>query len=238
MEEIRLNKYLASCGICSRRDADKLIEDGRVTVNNEVAKAGQKVTSADKVSVDGKAVEPNSSKVVIAYNKPRGVVVTERDEHAKVTISDVIDYPVRLTYAGRLDKDSEGLILLTNDGDFINAAMKARNYHEKEYIVTVDKEVTDEELDTLRNGVYLKELDVTTRSCKVERIGKCKYRVVLSQGLNRQIRRMFQAIGRSVVKLKRIRVITVELGDLKVGEYRELTSAEMTKLYDSVGLDY
>ncbi len=238
MEEIRLNKYLASCGICSRRDADKLIDDNRVTVNGNIATAGQKVTSTDEVTVDGKIVKPGIKKIVIAYNKPRGVVVTERDQHAKVTIKDVIDYPERLTYAGRLDKDSEGLILLTNDGDFINAAMKARNYHEKEYIVSIDKEITNEELELLRNGIYLKELDVTTRSCDVERLGSCKYKVILSQGLNRQIRRMFQAIGRNVKTLKRVRVISVELGKLDVGEYRELTIEEMTLLYKKVGLEY
>lgn len=236
MEEIRLNKYLASCGICSRRDADKLIEDNRVIVNGIIATAGQKVTNADNVLVDGKTVQPIASKVVIAYNKPRGVVVTERDEHAKITIKDAIDYPERLTYAGRLDKDSEGLLLLTNDGDFINAAMKARNNHEKEYIVTVDKEVSEKDLEVLRNGIYIKELDVTTRPCNIECIGKCKYRVIITQGLNRQIRRMFQAVNRSVIQLKRVRVITVSLGDLESGRYRVITGQEMKELYTKVGL--
>lgn len=238
MDEIRLNKYLAMCGICSRRDADKLIDEGRVVVNGATAVSGQKVTDADKVSVDGKAVVRTKKKIVIAYNKPRGVVVTERDAHAKVTIMDMIDYSERLTYAGRLDKDSEGLILLTNDGDFINASMKGSNHHEKEYIVELDSQVPEEKLDVLRDGVYLNELDVTTRPCKIRKIDGCRYNVVISQGLNRQIRRMFAEVGFTVKKLKRIRVISVKLGELKVGEYRELSEEELTELYRLVGLKY
>lgn len=242
MELVRLNKYLAMCGLCSRRDADKIIADGRVLVNGNVAEAGLKVDDGDTVSVDGKEIHPVKEKIVIAYNKPRGVVVTERDEHADITVIDAIDYKERLTYAGRLDKDSEGLLLLSNDGDFINAAMKGINHHEKEYVVVVDKEVSKGHIQNLKEGVYLDELGVKTRPCKVEQMPDAKakhtYRVTISQGLNRQIRRMFDAFGYKVLELKRIRVINVLLGDIELGKYRELTEAEKISLYKEVGLIY
>lgn len=238
MEPIRLNKYLAMCGICSRRDADKLIEDGKVKINGKVCLPGQKVNESDAVTVNEQAVSLIKDKIVIAYNKPRGVVVTERDEHAKVTIKDVINYPERVTYAGRLDKDSEGLILLSNDGDFINAAMKGINHHEKEYIVTVDREVDEHHIKALKSGVYLEELDVKTRPCKVEKLSKLEYRVVISQGLNRQIRRMFATFGYKVMSLKRVRVINITLGNIELGKYRELTEEEKKELYMKVGLTY
>lgn len=236
MEEYRLNKFLAMSGVCSRRDADKLIEAGRVKVNDAIAVSGQKVTDNDTVTVDNVAVKRKLEKVVIAYDKPRGVVVTERDEHATTTIMDVIDYPERLTYAGRLDKESEGLLLLTNDGDFINAAMRGAHDHDKEYIVEIDRDITNQEMNKLRNGIFLEELNVKTKPCTIEKIKDCSYRVIISQGLNRQIRRMFQACGRQVKSLKRIRVITVELGNLEPGEYRELSREEQRALYDRVGL--
>lgn len=238
MDLVRVNKYLAMCGLCSRRDADKLIEEGRVLVNGKVCEPGQKVSDQDEVSVDGNIISVIGKKIVIAYNKPRGVVVTERDEHAKVTIMDTIDYPERVTYAGRLDKDSEGLILLSNDGDFINAAMKGVNHHEKEYIVVTDKEVSHEHIECLINGVFLEELNVTTRPCKVEKIATKKYRVIISQGLNRQIRRMFDAFGYRVLRLKRVRVINVLLGDIEPWQYRELSEEEKISLYEAVGLKY
>ncbi len=231
MEEVRLNKYLSSCGICSRRDADKLIEQGVVTVGGTVAVQGMKVTGQDVVCVRGKRVEGYARKVVLAYYKPVGVVCTERDAHAERTVADEIQYPVRLTYAGRLDKDSEGLLLMTNDGTLIDAMMRSANRHEKEYLVTSSEAWSDEALANMRHGVYLEELDATTRPCKIERVGLKTIRMVLTQGLNRQIRRMCAAQSYRVDSLKRTRVINITLDKLKPGEYRELTPDEMKELY-------
>lgn len=236
MEEVRLNKYLASCGICSRRDADKLIEQGVVTVNGEKAMQGVKVTSRDEVCVRGKKVAGPDSKVVLAYYKPMGVVCTERDAHAKKIVAEEIRYPVRVTYAGRLDKDSEGLLLMTNDGDLIEAMMRGANHHEKEYIVKVKQEWTEDTLSHMRQGIYLDELEVTTRPCEIEQLGPKTIRMVLTQGLNRQIRRMCKTQGFDVSSLKRTRVINVELDSLKPGEYRELSKDEMRSLYQKCGL--
>lgn len=236
MEEVRLNKYLASCGICSRRDADKLIEQGVVTVNGRAAEQGMKVTAKDEVCVRGKKVAGRDKSVVLAYYKPVGVVCTERDVHAKKIVVEEIRYPVRVTYAGRLDKDSEGLLLMTNDGSLIDAMMRGANRHEKEYIVKVSKEWTEEALSNMRAGVYLEELETTTRPCGIERLGPKTIRMVLTQGLNRQIRRMCKTQGYEVASLKRVRVVNIELGDLKPGEYRELTQTETDSLYKSVGL--
>ena len=236
MEEVRLNKYLASCGICSRRDADKLIEQGAVTVNGETAMQGIKVTRRDEVCVRGKKVSGPDSKVVLAYYKPMGVVCTERDVHAKKIVAEEIRYPGRVTYAGRLDKDSEGLLLMTNDGDLIEAMMRGANRHEKEYIVKVKQEWTEDALSRMRQGIYLDELQVTTRPCEIEQLGPKTIRMVLTQGLNRQIRRMCKTQGFEVSSLKRTRVINVELDSLKPGEYRELTRDEMRSLYQKCGL--
>ncbi|MBD5484932.1 MAG: rRNA pseudouridine synthase [Lachnospiraceae bacterium] len=236
MEEVRLNKYLASCGICSRRDADKLIEQGVVTVNGETAMQGIKVKIRDEVCVRGKKVSGPNSKVVLAYYKPMGVVCTERDAHAKKIVADEIRYPVRVTYAGRLDKDSEGLLLMTNDGDLIEAMMRGANRHEKEYIVKVRQEWTEEALSSMRQGIYLDELEATTRPCEIEQLGPKTIRMVLTQGLNRQIRRMCKAQGYEVSSLKRTRVINVELDSLKPGEHRELSKDEMRSLYQKCGL--
>lgn len=235
-EEIRLNKYLASCGICSRRDADKLIEQGVVTVNGKKAAQGSKVICGDEVCVRGKRVSGPDSKVVLAYYKPMGVVCTERDAHAKKIVTEEIRYPVRVTYAGRLDKDSEGLLLMTNDGDLIEAMMRGANGHEKEYIVKVKQDWTEEALSHMRQGIYLDELEVTTRPCEIEQLGPKTIRMVLTQGLNRQIRRMCKAQGYEVYSLKRTRVINVRLDNLKPGEYRELTRDEMRSLYQKCGL--
>lgn len=236
MEEVRLNKYLASCGVCSRRDADKLIEQGAVTVNGQIAAQGMKVTAQDAVCVRGKKVAGRDKKVVLAYYKPVGVVCTERDVHAKKIVVDEIQYPVRVTYAGRLDKDSEGLLLMTNDGTLIDTMMRGANRHEKEYIVKVSKEWTNEALSNMRSGVYLDELEVTTRPCEIEKLGPKTIRMILTQGLNRQIRRMCKTQGYEVASLKRVRVINIELGDLKSGEYRELTQDEIERLYEKCGL--
>ncbi len=228
---IRLNKYLAQCGICSRRDADKLIEQQKVCVNGKPAQQGTKVMASDTVTVMGKPIQSQDKKVVLAYYKPIGVVCTQRDKHAKVKISDAFQYPVRVTYAGRLDKDSEGLLLMTNDGDLIDAMMRGANRHEKEYLVRVDKPLTKEALDKMRAGIYLKELDVTTRPCEIEQTGKYTMKMVLTQGVNRQIRRMCQTVDFQVKELKRIRIMNVNLAKLSPGEYRELTKEEMEQLY-------
>ncbi len=236
MEETRLNKYLASCGICSRRDADGLIEQGLVTVNGETASPGMKVTERDEICVRGKKVGGRDKKVVLAYYKPVGVVCTERDAHAEKTVTEALGYPVRVTYAGRLDKDSEGLLLMTNDGDLIEAMMRGANRHEKEYVVRVWETWSEEALDRLRAGVYLEELGVSARPCEIERIGPKTVRMVLTQGLNRQIRRMCRTQGYHVASLKRTRVINIELGKLRPGEYRELSAGEMRSLYEICGL--
>lgn len=236
MTEIRLNKYLASCGICSRRDADKLIEQGAVSVNGVAASMGCKVTEADEVSVCGKRVNSPNRKVVLAYYKPVGVTCTERDSHAEKIVMDDVKYPIRVTYAGRLDRDSEGLLLMTNDGDLIDAMMRGANGHEKEYIVKVSKEWTPEALTHMRKGVYLKELDVMTRPCTIEQIGPKTIRMILTQGINRQIRRMCKTEGYEVVSLKRTRVIDVKLANLRPGEYRELSEEEMQNLYSECGI--
>ena len=233
MEQTRLNKYLAQCGVCSRREADKLIEQGRVYVNGRVAATGQQVSEADEIIVNGKRLQGKEQKKVLAFYKPIGVTCTEKDRHAEKVIADMVKYPIRLTYAGRLDKDSEGLLLLTNDGDLIDAMMRGANRHEKEYLVKVDKEITDVFLEKMAQGIYIKELDLTTRKCEVEKIGKFTFRIILTQGVNRQIRRMCKVCGYEVKQLKRIRVMNVLLEQLKPGEYRELTREELIMLYQA-----
>ena len=237
MDEIRLNKYLASCGICSRRDADKLIEQGVVTVNGRAAEAGMKVSKRDEVCVRGKRVAGPDKKVVLAYYKPVGVVCTERDAHAEKIVVDEIKYPIRVTYAGRLDKDSEGLLLMTNDGSLIEAMMRGANLHEKEYIVKATREWSEDALFNMQNGVYLDELEVMTRPCEIEKIGPKTIRMVLTQGLNRQIRRMCKTQGYEVTALKRTRVMNIGLEGLKPGDYRELTENEILSLYEKCGLE-
>ncbi len=237
MEEIRLNKYLAACGICSRRDADKLIEQGVVTVDGIRAVQGMKVTGQEEIRVRGKKTADRDKKVVLAYYKPRGVVCTQRDAHAQKIVTEELNYPIRITYAGRLDKDSEGLLLMTNDGVLIDAMMRGVNRHEKEYIVKVTEEWNEEALMRMRQGIYLEELDTTTRPCEIERIGPKTIRMVLTQGLNRQIRRMCATQGYEVFSLKRTRVINIGIENLKPGEYRELTSDEMKSLYEQCGFD-
>lgn len=236
MEETRLNKYLAECGICSRREADKLIEAGKVMVNGTVAGMGCKVNAADKVTVNGKTLKGKQKAAVLAFYKPVGVTCTEKDRYAEKIINDFVKYPVRVTYAGRLDKDSEGLLLLTNDGNLIDAIMRGANQHEKEYIVKVNKELSEDFLERMAAGVYLEELKTTTRPCKVEKAGKFTFRIVLTQGLNRQIRRMCKTLGYEVTHLKRVRVMNITLGKLVPGKYREVTGEELEKLYKLAGL--
>ena len=235
-EVMRINKYIANAGICSRRDADKLVEQGRVTINGKLATQGSQVGSCDTVCVNGKCIRAKDDKVVLAFYKPVGITCTERDKFAEKTILEYVKYPVRVTYAGRLDKDSEGLILLTNDGNLIQALMKGSNYHEKEYVVKVDKEISPHFLENMAQGVYLKELDRTTRPCRIEQVGKFTFKIILTQGLNRQIRRMTKELGYNVISLKRIRIEKITIDGLKIGQYRELTDREKENLYETVGL--
>lgn len=236
MEKERLNKYLASCGICSRREADRLIEKGRVLVNGAKAETGMLVGGDDEITVNGRAVRGKNDRVVLAYYKPAGVICTEKDRFAEKTIANQVKYPVRLTYAGRLDRDSEGLLLLTNDGDLIHAMMQGSAGHEKEYTVRVNREVTDEFVEKMQAGVYLKELDITTRPCKVRKTGKTTFQIILTQGVNRQIKRMAKELGYRTLFIKRVRVVNIQLGSLRPGQYRPITRQELQELYQSVNL--
>lgn len=224
VEEIRLNKFLSDAGVCSRREADRLIEAGRIMVNDKLPVMGQKVTSKDIVKVDNKIVSREEEQIVIAFNKPVGVECTTDKENPD-NIVDFIGYEKRIYPIGRLDKNSQGLILLTNDGSIVNNILKASNYHEKEYIVTVDKPVTEDFVEKMSKGVKI--LNQVTRPCIVKRNGKHTFNIVLTQGLNRQIRRMCQTLGYNVQKLKRIRIMDIELGNLPIGQYRNLTDNEI-----------
>lgn len=232
---MRLNKYLSEAGICSRREADRLIMSGVVTVDGKRAEPGMQVSEENIVKVGKKQIKSREEKVVLAVNKPVGIVCTE-DMREKKNIIRFLNYPVRVTYAGRLDKDSEGLLIMTNDGDLINHMMRARYQHEKEYKVTVDKPVTDDFLEKMRSGVRIKDkeknLNAVTRPCEVEKIGKYTFSIILTQGLNRQIRRMCDALGYKVVKLIRVRIMNIELQGLKSGSYRKLTKQELEGLYE------
>ncbi len=232
VEKERLNKYLASCGVCSRREADRLIEEGRVTVNGATALPGMRVESKDRIAVNGRLLHGRDEKVVFAYNKPSGVTCTERDKYADKKISDVVKFPVRVTYAGRLDKDSQGLLLLTNDGVLIEAMMRGSAGHEKEYVVKTNQEVTQEFVRKMAAGVYLSELDVTTRPCEVEKVGKFTFRIILTQGLNRQIKRMARELGYHVRDIRRVRVVNIQLAGLKPGQFRQIKGEELRVLYD------
>lgn len=232
----RLNKYLAGCGICSRREADRLIREGRVSVDGVAAAMGLRVTGREIIAVNGKRVAEKDEKVVMAYYKPIGITCTERDKHAGKKISDELKYPIRLTYAGRLDKESEGLLIMTNDGMLIDAMMRGANRHEKEYTVKTDKEITQEFLNGMAEGVYLKELDITTRPCVVNRNGKYTFNIILTQGVNRQVRRMSEYFGYKVRTLKRTRVMNIALEELKPGEYRIINGKELQQLYMDCGM--
>lgn len=233
---VRINKYLAECGVCSRREADKYIEQGKVRVNRQPAVSGMQISEQDVVEFAGKVIRQKNQKIVLAYYKPIGVTCTEKDAHADKTIIRALNYPIRLTYAGRLDKDSEGLMIMTNDGDLIQHMMKGANGHEKEYTVKVNKEITDEFLEKMEKGVYLKELNQTTRPCKLKKLGKYTFQIILTQGLNRQIRRMCQEFGFQVTYLRRDRVVNIKLNGLKMGQYRELHGAELAQLYQLCGM--
>ena len=227
-EEIRLNKFLSDAGVCSRREADRLTEAGQVTINDRVAILGDKVTLEDVVKVNGEVVSREEEQIIIAFNKPEGVECTAQKDNPD-NIIDYIGYEKRIYPIGRLDKNSRGLILLTNDGSIVNGILKASNYHEKEYVVTVDKEITGEFIEAMSSGVKILD-DVMTRPCEVKKTKKHEFNIVLTQGLNRQIRRMCKALGYNVTKLQRVRIMNIELGNLGKGKYRSLTDEEVKEL--------
>lgn len=232
MEEIqgtRINKFLSEAGYCSRRAADKLLEQGRITINGKVPELGTKVLASDEVRVDDKLIsEQTEAPVYLIFNKPVGIVCTTDNRVEKDNIVDFINYPKRIFPIGRLDKPSEGLIFLTNDGDIVNKILRARNNHDKEYIVRTNKPVNREFVEQMSNGLPI--LDQVTRKCFVEQTGRCEFRIILTQGLNRQIRRMCEYLEYRVVELKRIRIMNIELGDLPIGAYREFTRDEFEEL--------
>jgi len=228
MELTRINKYLSEVGFCSRRAADKLIDSGRVTINGKIPEMGTKISKDDQVHVDGKLISKTKSKnVYLAFNKPVGIVCTTDTRVEKDNIIDFINYPSRIFPIGRLDKPSEGLIFLTNDGDIVNKILRARNNHEKEYIVKVNKAVTNDFIKKMQNGIPI--LDTVTKSCFVEQLNTNTFKIILTQGLNRQIRRMCEYLDYRVVKLKRVRIMNVAL-DIPVGKWRYLSEDELNEI--------
>lgn len=228
---MRINKYISETGFCSRRESDKLIEAGRVTINGRLAELGSTVSPGDDVRIDGNPLGAKKKSVYIALNKPVGITCTT-ELHVKGNIIDFVNHPERIFPIGRLDKDSQGLILLTNDGDIVNKILRAENNHEKEYIVTVDKPITPLFIQGMSGGVRI--LGTVTKPCKVTKISDRVFKIVLTQGLNRQIRRMCQAFGYQVRQLKRVRIMNIELGELRVGQWRDLTERELTELNKSL----
>ena len=230
-ETVRLNKFLSEKGICSRREADRLVDEGKVMVNGVCAVMGQKVSSADEIVVDGKKVSTKQVKpVLIAVNKPAGIVCTTARFEGEKNIVDMVKYPTRIYPIGRLDKESGGLILMTNLGDLANEISKASNSHEKEYVVTVNNQVTESFLDKMRRGMHLEELNADTMPCVCTKTGNREFHIILKQGLNRQIRRMCAACGYRVETLKRIRIMNIHLGNIPQGNFRNVTDAEFDKL--------
>jgi 23S rRNA pseudouridine2604 synthase len=228
-EGIRINKFLSEAGVCSRREADRRIEAGEILINNRIAVTGDKVMPGDHVIFQGREITKEDEMILLAMNKPEGIVCTA-EKREKNNVIDFLHYPKRVYPVGRLDKDSEGLLLLTNNGDIVNKMMRAGNFHEKEYVVTVNRPVSDSFLRGLAGGVPLVELGTTTRKCRVEKISSRQFRIVLTQGLNRQIRRMCEYFGYRVEKLVRVRIMNIELGNLKPGEYRSVTGEEYREL--------
>ena len=226
-DEIRLNKYISETGICSRREADKFIEQGKVTIDGIVATMGTKVRKGQVVKVNGKRISKEEELVYIALNKPTGITCTT-EKKVKGNIVDFVNHKKRIFPIGRLDKDSQGLILLTNDGDIVNKILRAGNNHEKEYIVTVNKPITDDFIKNMSSGVKI--LGTITKECFVKQESKYVFRIILTQGMNRQIRRMCEALGYEVKKLDRIRIMNINIGSLKIGEWRDLTIKELKEL--------
>ena len=233
-EGIRLNKFLSEAGVCSRRESDRQIDAGNVLVNGKVATMGLRVTERDVVEFQGKEIFTKPKPVLLLCNKPEGIVCTA-EKREKNNIVDYIHYPVRLYPVGRLDKNSRGLLLMTNQGELVNRIMRARNYHEKEYIVRVDKPITRTFITDMAKGVFLPELDVKTRPCQVEKLSKYTFRIVLTQGLNRQIRRMCQVFDYHVRDLQRTRIMNLTLEGIKEGEYREIRKEEYEELLSLLG---
>lgn len=227
MDSISLNKYISDTGICSRREADKFIESGRVLLNGVVAMKGNRVEEGDEVLLDGKPLRKNPKRIYIAFHKPRGLTCTT-DLRDKTNVISYINHPQRIFPIGRLDKDSEGLIFLTNDGDIVNKILRSRNGHEKEYIVVVDKELAPDFVKRMSNGIPI--LGTTTKKCMVEKKGRSIFRIILTQGLNRQIRRMCEYLSYDVVKLKRTRIMSIKLDDLAPGKWRYFSEAEMQEI--------
>lgn len=225
---MRINKFLAETGIVSRRGADKWIEEGRITINGELATIGSQVADDDDVRVDGKSVKKEEQLVYIVLNKPVGITSTT-EKHIQGNVVDFVNHPLRVFHIGRLDKDSEGLLLLTNDGDVVNEILRAENHHEKEYVVQVDKPISEDFLHDMSSGVEI--LDTKTLPCRVEKISSHVFKIILEQGLNRQIRRMCSALGYSVKRLQRIRIMNIRIGNLKVGQWRDLTDKEKDELF-------
>ena len=232
---MRINKYLSAKGVCSRREADRLLEAGRITVDGAVAECGQQVDDNNIICIDGSKISNDKPEdILIAFNKPVGIVCTTTNKQGNNNIVDYIGYSERIYPIGRLDKESDGLILLTNNGEITDRILRSVNGHEKEYIVKVNKNITKDFLDKMSAGVYLKELNVKTKQCRIYKVNSNTFRIVLTQGLNRQIRRMCQELGYKVEKLTRIRVMNIELGELACGEYRVVEGAEIEKLYNSL----
>lgn len=231
---VRINKFLGSAGYCSRREADRLVGEGRVFIDGNMADMGSRVMPGQKVYVDGKAVVLEEENILIAVNKPRGIVCTTTDKQGANNIVDFLGCDKRIYPVGRLDKDSEGLLLMTNDGELMNNILTGKNEHEKEYIVEVDKNLSDDFERRMSEPMYLKELDKTTRPCRVIKTGKKTFRIILKQGLNRQIRRMCSNLGYKVVKLKRIRIMNIELNDLPAGATRKIEGSEYEKLMNLI----
>lgn len=229
---IRINKYLSDKGICSRREADRLIIDKKVRVNGKIVELGFLVSDDDIIEISGKEITKNNKKIYLKFYKPRGVTCTTA-KFDKSNIISFLNYSERIYPVGRLDKDSEGLLLLTNDGKIVNPILKGSAYHEKEYIVTLNKNISDKDIITLRNGVPI--LGIVTRKCHIERISDNTLRFIITQGLNRQIRRMCEYLGYNVIKLKRIRIINIKLDDLNIGQYRDLTVEELRSLKKRIG---
>lgn len=230
-EKMRINKYLSKVGVCSRREADRLLQAGRIMVDGRTAGVGDFVCSGQFVCVDGKEVVPSQSKVLIAFHKPEGIVCTSNKQDAN-NIIDYIQFPTRIYPVGRLDKDSRGLILLTNDGELTDRILRGRNGHEKEYVVTVNKPLKEEVVKAMRQGVPI--LDTITRPCTIEMLDPRCFRIILTQGLNRQIRRMCEYFGYRVVSLKRVRIMNILLGDLPEGSWRHVTGKEWDQLENSL----